>query len=124
MIEPCNANNREEAKQELKVALRKFNAIEYKIMEEIQLYTNNLTQQGWEVLFELLYDYTQVADDSMMFLRLNAKRRAIYILSLAVKNVSEQFFDNFLMCMQKEYNRMNTIHSIIWHNRIENDTRK
>lgn len=31
MIEPCNANNREEAKQELKVALRKFNAIEYKI---------------------------------------------------------------------------------------------
>ena len=60
MIEPCNANNREEAKQELKVALRKFNAIEYKIMEEIQLYTNNLTQQGWEVLFELLYDYTQV----------------------------------------------------------------
>jgi hypothetical protein len=61
-------------------------------------------------------------DDSMMFLRLNAKRRAIYILSLAVKNVSEQFFDNFLLCMQKEYNRMNTIHSIIWHNRIENDT--
>ena len=61
------------------MALRKFNAIEYKIMEEIQLYTNNLTQQGWEVLFELLYDYTQVADDSMMFLRLNAKRRAIYI---------------------------------------------
>ncbi len=122
MIGFCNANNREEAKQELKVALREFNAIEYKIMEEIQLYTNDLTQQGWEVLFDLLYDYTQVADDSMMFLRLNAKRRAIYILSLAVKNVSEQFFDNFLLCMQKEYNRMNTIHSIIWHNRIENDT--
>lgn len=122
MIGLCNANNREEAKQELKVALREFNAIEYKIMEEIQLYTNDLTQQGWEVLFDLLYDYTQVADDSMMFLRLNAKRRAIYILSLAVENVSEQFFDNFLLCMQKEYNRMNTIHSIIWHNRIENDT--
>lgn len=73
MIGLCNANNREEAKQELKVALREFNAIEYKIMEEIQLYTNDLTQQGWEVLFDLLYDYTQVADDSMMFLRLNAK---------------------------------------------------
>ena len=59
-----------------------------------------------------------------MFLKLNAKRRAIYILSLAVENVSEQFFDNFLLYMQNEYNRMNTIHSIIWHNRIENEVKE
>lgn len=124
MIELCNANSKGEANRTLTEALRKFKATEYKIMEEIQLYTNDLTQQGWEVLFDLLYDYTQVADDSLMFLKLNAKRRAIYILSLAVENVSEQFFDNFLLYMQNEYNRMNTIHSIIWHNRIENEVKE
>lgn len=116
----CNENKKEDATAKLYAVCKKYEEEEQTLLfERIQLYTTDLTQGGWEILFDILYDYAASADDTMLFLRLSAKRRAIYILSLALEQVSKEFFDHFLMYAQNEYSKMNMIHSIIWHNRVE-----
>ena len=116
----CRENKEEEAAELLKTACKRYRISEQTIMfEQIQLYTSDMTTPGWETLFDVLYDYVAIADDNMLFLRLDAKRRAIYILSLALEQVSEQYFENFLLRMKSEYSRMYVIDSVIWHGRVE-----
>ncbi len=119
-IELCNENERGKAEENLRGDCNRYSIEEQAILfEMIQLYTSDLIAQGWEVLFEVLYNYVIQADDEILFLKVDAKRRAIYILSLALGELSEQFFDAFLLSIENEYSRLVVIMAIISHDRMK-----
>lgn len=92
----CNGKETEKAAEELKRTCGICGVDEQVILfERIQLYTTDLSIEGWETLFDVLYDYAAAADDTMLFLRLDPRRRAIYILSLALEKVSDKFLKVF-----------------------------
>ena len=113
-IRLCNKKDTEKAAEELEKACSTCDIEEQVILfERIQLYTTDLSTEGWETLFDVLYDYAATADEMMMFFRLDPKRRAIYILSLALEKVSDRFFEGFLLHMKNEYSRIQEISLII-----------
>ena len=124
-IRLCNRKDTEKAAEELEKACSTCDIEEQVILfERIQLYTTDLSTEGWETLFDVLYDYAATADEMMLFFRLDPKRRAIYILSLALEKVSDRFFEGFLLYMKNEYSRMQEISEIIWHNKVEGSEEK
>ena len=124
-IRLCNRKDTEKAAEELEKACSMCDIEEQVILfERIQLYTTDLSTEGWETLFDVLYDYAATADEMMLFFRLDPKRRAIYILSLALEKVSDRFFEGFLLHMKNEYSRMQEISEIIWHNKVEGSEEK
>ena len=121
----CNRKDTEKAAEELEKACSTCDIEEQVILfERIQLYVTDLSTEGWETLFDVLYDYAATADEMMLFFRLDPKRRAIYILSLALEKVSDRFLEGFLLHMKNEYSRMQEISEIIWHNKVEGSEEK
>ena len=85
------------------------------LFETLQVYTGDLKQQGWEIVFRILYERISELDDAFLFLKSSARSRATYILSLALDQLSESAFKHFLNQAQDDYKNMSLLQSIIRH---------
>ena len=55
----CNENKKEDATAKLYEVCKKYEKEEQTLLfERIQLYTTDLTQMGWEIVFDILYGTT------------------------------------------------------------------
>ncbi|MGN0312905.1 MAG: hypothetical protein ACI4CC_09020, partial [Lachnospiraceae bacterium] len=116
LVDFSNRGEEKEAQDCLAQLCRKYNGAQQMLLfETLQVYTGDLKQQGWEVIFRILYDRISELDDAFLFLKSSARSRATYILSLALDQLSESDFKHFLCQEQDDYKNMSLLQSIIRH---------
>lgn len=90
------------------------------LMETIQYYIDDIKEDKLGQIAISFFNKLDYIDDSSVFLGVNAKDRATYIISKLLLKVSSNEFNNFLNNIRKSYKRLSVIDTIIYD--LENDS--
>ncbi len=84
------------------------------IFERIQLYLEDLEKGCIFDFVKILFQKSECVDNSLVFLSLNARNRAIIIMHELLNKISDEEYKLFLEDIRKEYKKLQVLQGIIY----------
>lgn len=85
------------------------------VVEMLQLFSEDLDQAGWDILFPTLYEMSEEIYDGMRFFGYSARKRTYYLLSVGLDKISDSLFERFLVGIQGQYDRLWALGDMLYH---------